>query len=101
MTDLRNLAIATAVAAGLTTASVVFAQAPRSPADPNSPGAVVTPYSNKAYKGRDPGTMDRSDTAARDRAYGGGSGSAGSAGSSTESPTSPRPPRSDGGKHKE
>lgn len=100
MTDLRNFAIAMAVAAGLTTASVAFAQAPRSPADPNSPGAVVTPYSNKAYKGRDPGTFDRSDTTARDRAYG-GSGSAGSGGSSTESPTSPRPPRSDGGKHKE
>ena len=51
MTDLGNFAIAMAVAAGLTTASVAFAQAPRSPADPNSPGAVVTPYSNKAYKG--------------------------------------------------
>lgn len=40
---LRALTLATALSAGLAAAPIVSAQTPRSPADPASPGAVVTP----------------------------------------------------------
>jgi hypothetical protein len=84
---LRTFAITLAMGAGLATAA--FAQAPRSPSDPASPGAVVTPQD------RSTGDMQKR----RD----GGNTSGSSSGRSTtapdtNNPASPQPPRSDGGK---
>jgi hypothetical protein len=78
-----------ALGAGLATASIAFAQSPRSPSDPGSPGATVTPQ----------------DKAARDmqKKRDGGNTSGSSSGRATTAPetnstASPQPPRSDGGK---
>jgi hypothetical protein len=96
MTPFRSLALAAALAGGLTMTSGALAQSPSTnPADPRSPGAVVPP-----------GGMDRdvndtrkreSDRTKRDgSSYGRDSPVGTGAPTSSNNPTTPRPPASDG-----
>lgn len=86
---LRTLTLATALSAGLAATPIVSAQTPRSPADPASPGAVVTPQDKAARE------MQKKNDGAGNT---GGSSSGRQPTVRDGNPASPRPPSNDAAK---